>query len=72
MAIESIKLLSTSPIGRELQIEAPRGPEEMAQWLRVLAALAVDQSLTPRTYVTCFITACNFSSRLSNALFWIL
>ena len=42
--------------------------EEMAQWLRVLAALAEDLSLVPSTHIK-QTTPCNYSSGGSSALF---
>jgi hypothetical protein len=41
--------------------------EEMAQQLRVLAALTEDLGLLPSTYMA---SVCNFTSRGSYALFW--
>lgn len=45
---------------------------EMAQLLRDYIDLPEDPCSAPSTYIRSFITACNVSSRGTNALFWIM
>lgn len=58
--------LSKNKVNQSINV-MPHGPEEMAQWLRVLRALAKDSALAPSTHIRWLTTISKFSPRKPNA-----
>lgn len=61
--------LSKNKVNQSINV-MPHGPEEMAQWLRVLRALAKDSALAPSTHIRWLTTATYNSSSKGCDTLW--